>query len=236
MHFDAQDQSEASLEKREALVIGTAPRIDPLQVSELTEDLIRIVDRMIEVNRALNSREKEILTGLVTDQAAGVASAQVSAQLANLPEIVRTMLRHPDLFAGQVDIGIVLLAKGRLTARDRELAILRIAWLCQAPYEWGEHVFVAKSLGFTSAQIERITQGSQAPGWCEHEQAIVSAVEELYDDAMISDATWATLSLCLNDQQLIELPVLVGQYQSVAYYQNCLRLRLHGGNLGLRAR
>ena len=53
---------------------------------------------------------------------------------------------------------------------------------------------------------------------------------------MISDATWATLSKNLNEKQLIELPIIIGQYQTVAYYQNSLSLRLHAGNLGLKAR
>ena len=69
-----------------------------------------------------------------------------------------------------------------------------------------------------------------------HAQAILRAAEELFADAMISDETWATLSKRLDDRQLIELPILIGQYQAVAYYQNSLRLRLHNGNLGLKAR
>jgi len=56
------------------------------------------------------------------------------------------------------------------------------------------------------------------------------------DRAMISDATWLTLTRRLDERQLIELPIIVGQYQTVAYYQNSLRLRLHTGNLGLKAR
>jgi alkylhydroperoxidase family enzyme len=149
---------------------------------------------------------------------------------------MRTMLRHPGLFARQAEIGVQLIGKGVLSARDRELAILRVGWLCQAPYEWGEHVIIAKKLGITSDEIEAITIGSGAPGWSEHEAAILRAVEELLADAMISDATWDVLAKRLDERQLIELPSLIGQYQAVAYYQNSLRLRLHGGNLGLRAR
>jgi alkylhydroperoxidase family enzyme len=64
----------------------------------------------------------------------------------------------------------------------------------------------------------------------------VRAAEELYDDAVVSDGTWATLAKRLDDRQLIELLVVIGQYQAVAYYQNSLRLRLHEGNPGLKAR
>src|SRR3546814_4812703 len=85
-----------------------------------------------------------MLTELMSDQA---SADEMAARVANLPEIVRTMLRHPELFARQTDVGIQLRARGALTPRDRELAVLRIGWLCQAPYEFGEHVYVAKSVG-----------------------------------------------------------------------------------------
>lgn len=214
-------------------VLGSPPRIAPLQVSELTGDLMAIVQRMISVDTALDSREQQTLTDLVPESGSGT---DLQALLAQLPEILLTMLRHPDLFARQVDMGIQLLAQGALAPRDRELAILRMGWLCQAPYEWGEHVQVAHKLGLTPEDTERITCGSAAQGWTEHERAILKATEELFESAMISDATWATLAQRLDERQLIELPIVVGQYQTVAYYQNSLRLRLHEGNLGLRAR
>lgn len=114
--------------------------------------------------------------------------------------------------------------------------VLRVAWLWQAPYEWGEHVKLAKAAGITSEEIERVTAGSAAPGWDDHEAALLRAAEELCADAMISDATWAVLAQRLDEQQLFELPVLVGQFTNVAYFQNALRLRLESHNPGLHAR
>ena len=233
----AQEATVRDASEREALVLGDGPRIQPLRVDELTDDLLQMIVRMMQINSALESREQELLTDVMSHQSAVTATeAGLATKLVNLPEIMRTMLRHPNLFARQADIGLQLLSQGVLSPRDRELAILRIGWLCQAPYEWGEHVLIAKKLGITSADIERITRGSDVPEWSEHERAILRATEELYENSMISDATWTTLSKRLDDRQLIELPVLVGQYQAVAYYQNSLRLRLHNGNLGLKAR
>ena len=91
-------------------------------------------------------------------------------------------------------------------------------------------------LDLSSEEFERVTQGSRATGWSEHEEAILRATEELFGSAMISDATWEVLSRRFNSRQLIELPVVVGQYQAAAFYQNSLRLRLLNGNLGLEAR
>ena len=53
---------------------------------------------------------------------------------------------------------------------------------------------------------------------------------------MISDETWSDLQEFYNDKKQIELVILAGQYKTVAYYQNALRLPLPEGNLGLLAR
>lgn len=53
---------------------------------------------------------------------------------------------------------------------------------------------------------------------------------------MVSDGTWQELAARFDEQQLIELLVLVGQFTATAYFQNSLRLRLEKGNEGLFAR
>jgi alkylhydroperoxidase family enzyme len=222
--------------ERTAAILGDGPRLLPLTIDGPSDGLRAILSRMAQVNTVLDSRGKDALAQYLAADEAGHSTLADTLEVAALSEIVLTMLRHADLFVVQTDVGIQLLGRGTLTPRDRELAVLRIGWLCQAPYEWGEHVLVAKKVGISGEEIERITQGADAPGWSEHDRAILQATDELYDDAMISDATWQTLSATLNDKQLIELPILVGQYQAVAYYQNSLRLRLHGGNVGLAAR
>lgn len=221
---------------REAEILGNGPRIAPLEVDQMSDELRTMVMNMQAVNQALDSRSKGELAKLVASENQASVEDAMQQQLAKLPEIMGTMLRHPQLFERQTEIGLQLLGRGALKPRERELAVLRIGWLCRAPYEWGEHVHVAKNIGISSEEIERITQGSSAPEWNELERAILQAVEELHGNAMISDATWNILQQYFNEQQLIELPILVGQYQTVAYYQNSLRLQLHEGNLGLKAR
>lgn len=194
---------------REALILGKPPRLAPLEPGELGREAA-------ESARALRK----------------AASAPASDEVT---ELTATLLRHPALYQRHTELAFQLYG-GALTPRDRELIILRVGWLCKAPYEWGEHVTIGKRVGLTAEEIERVTRGSAAPGWDEHDRAILSAVEQLSENAMISDHTWAVLERGLDEKQLIELPVLVGQYQGLAYLQNALRLRLIAGNPGLSAR
>lgn len=206
-------REEGSVEARHAEVVGTAPRLAPLKPEQVAEAALA---------NTINLRK------------AASRSAEVS--MADIPELVFTLLRHPDLYQKIADLSIQLLGRGSLSPRDRELVVLRVAWLWQAPYEWGEHVKLAKAAGITSDEIERVTEGSTAAAWSEHDAALLRATEELKRDAMISDATWATLAERLDEKQLFELPVLVGQFTNVAFFQNALRLRLEAHNPGLHAR
>jgi 4-carboxymuconolactone decarboxylase len=154
-----------------------------------------------------------------------------------MPEFFAIMLRHPKLFRAHSDLAMVLMGTPTLPVRDRELAVLRIAWLSQAPYEWNAHVDMAKRMtNLTAEEIERTILGSTAPGWSAHDAAILRAVEEMISDAMITDETWATLIKSWNEPQLLEFPILVGQYLGVAFLQNSIRARLMPGHVGLSAR
>ena len=146
------------------------------------------------------------------------------------------LIRHAELYKAHMEVAQKYLSDCEIRIRDRELAILRIGWLSQAPFEWGSHVKIAKRNGVTTEEIARIIEGSSAAGWNKRDRAIVRAMEELHFDSMISDDTWADLQEFYNDKKLIELVILAGQYKTVAYYQNSLRLPLPVGNLGLLAR
>lgn len=148
----------------------------------------------------------------------------------------RTMFKHPGLYKGQMQLGLELNQHGKLPPREREMVILRTAWLVRSPFEWGEHVAYGKRLGLSSEEIERITQGSSAPGWNEHDRAVLRGVEELVGDYALSDATWATLAKTWDEAQLIELPGLVGSYTLTAMLYNSLRFGLLQGNDGFRTR
>ena len=52
----------------------------------------------------------------------------------------------------------------------------------------------------------------------------------------VSDETWALLAATWDEQQLLEFPMMVGQYVCTAIVQNTLRIRLEKDNPGLTYR
>lgn len=200
------------IEARHKEVLGQPPRIPPCDRQSVADEV--------------QATTQKLRGGVVADQP--------PLPLEAIPEIMFTMCRFPKLWDKMIELTLEIQgANATLDLRDRKLAILRSGWLCQAPYEFGEHANQSRRAGFTDEEIERIAVGSSAPEWSDHERAILRAVEELHANAMVSDETWAVLAKRLDEHQLVELLILIGQFVATAYFQNSLRLRLEPGNEGL---
>ena len=151
-----------------------------------------------------------------------LAGVRIAGTEAN---IFTTLVRHPGLMRRWLPFGGKLMA-GRISARERELLILRTGWNCRSEYEWGQHVRLGQSAGLTDPEIARVTKGPDDPGWDAFNATLLRAADELHTDFRISDATWAKLTERYDERQLIELPMLVGHYHLVAMTLNSLGVEL----------
>jgi AhpD family alkylhydroperoxidase len=109
--------------------------------------------------------------------------------------------------------------------RERELIIIRTAWLCGCPYELEHHLELGAKAGLTDYDFASLTTEA-FEGSTQRERLLVAAVDELHADSMICDATWDALSPLLTTEQLVELPMLVGHYILLAGTLRSLRVPL----------
>jgi len=172
------------------------PRIPPLKESEMDENAIKL----LKPAKALG-RGKYL-------------------------NIFTTLIRHPKLYKAWNTFGNYILGQSKIPAREREILILRIGWLCQSEYEWGQHVVIGKLCGLKEEEINQIIEGPDSKGWNPFESALLSAVDELYENSFISDSTWNILSGKYDEQQLIDLIFTVGQYNLVSMVLNSLGIQL----------
>ena len=127
-----------------------------------------------------------------------------------------TLARHPELTTAFHTFNGHVLFGSTISARQRELLVLRVATLRRAEYEWTQHVVLAGDAGISPTEVERVVEGPDAAGWDPFEAALLRAVDELLADAEVSDGTWATLAEQLDTQQLMDLVFTVGAYEIVA--------------------
>lgn len=127
-----------------------------------------------------------------------------------------------------VQLGSALLFKGRLDPRLRELAILRVGHLAQAPYEVFQHESIARDVGVDAARIEGVHAGSAAPVFDLGERTVLQYTEELVRDVRPADATFAALRALLGAREIVELTLTVGYYLMVSRVLEALQVDPEG--------
>ena len=105
----------------------------------------------------------------------------------------RTLLNVPALVEAVMPFLIYITSDTTLSARHRELLILRTAWLAQNAYVWADHAPVARTAGVTAADRRRIAEGPAAPGWDPFEAILLRLADELFRNSSVSDVTWSAL-------------------------------------------
>lgn len=149
--------------------------------------------------------------------------AKVNGKVIN---IFRVLMQHPKLARAWLKFANYILSdRQSLPARERELAILRIGWLNQAPYEWEQHVRISQALGISDDEIERISKGPKA-GWKPADAALLQAADDLFENSVVSDGTWKTLSEHFSTEQIMDAVFTIGQYNLVSWALNSLGVPL----------
>lgn len=138
--------------------------------------------------------------------------------------IFRTIGNNERVLSRMVKGG--LLDKGSISIAQRELVILRACALCNAEYEWGVHVAAyAVKAGFSKRQIaDTCSEHPSAAVWTTEQIALIALVDELHQNANVSDELWAQLGEYFSNEQLIEILMLAGFYHAVSFVVNGLRV------------
>ena len=181
------------------------PRLKPLHVDEWDDD-------------ALQALRQAFPAGVIDQM-------KVSG---HAPNVLATMLHHPALAGRFSAYGNVLLRESAIGHRNRELMLLRVAWRTGAVYEWVHHVLLAPQYGITQDDIDTIVDGAMSPTWTMTERDLITATDEMLDSYRISDGTWRRLAEHLDEQQLVEIPLVVGTY-------TCLAMAFNSWNLAVES-
>ncbi len=131
--------------------------------------------------------------------------------------LTRTLARHPKLADRARNLGEGLYVDGKLSHRDRTIAILRTCGQVGCAYEWGgQAAFWGPLARVNWDECDALAVGAAGdPMWSSAEQAIIGAVDQLEASGSWSDETWAALSVDLGEEQRMELLIVIGWYRMI---------------------
>jgi len=144
--------------------------------------------------------------------------------------VSRTLARHPRLNEARSARANFINRVSKLTPRHREMFILRIGWNCRSEYEWAQHVGSVGRAREWGLEPIHIAEGPSSPSWSPFERVILTAVDELYRDGLVSDATWKALGAEYDDGLLMSAIFTASSYQATSMVLNALGVQIEPGN------
>ena len=130
--------------------------------------------------------------------------------------VLWTFAHNPKLADTFSALNIHLLSTTSLPLRERQIAIMRTAWVCQSRYMWSSHLRTSLRRGLEPQLFAALQAGASDPYFTEFERAVIHATEDLVRDRLVSDTHWKALAHQWSNKQLLDFLFTVGTYVCIA--------------------
>lgn len=141
------------------------------------------------------------------------------------PAVFLTLGRHRRLFWGWLHFAGRLMPGGRLSRRESELVILRVASRRGSSYELTQHRRLGRRAGLSADEVAAIEAGSVEGAFSAREVLLLRAADELLAGGDLTDGLWSELGGQFDDRERIEIVLLVGHYAMLATALHTLRVQ-----------
>ncbi|MEA2349116.1 MAG: hypothetical protein QOG86_57 [Thermoleophilaceae bacterium] len=132
--------------------------------------------------------------------------------------VFRMVANAETAFRPWLAFGGALLSSLELDPVVRELAILRVARLSGAEYEWVQHVPIARAVGASDEQLAAVDRGDLEDGALgDAARAALGFTTEVVRNVRASDEALDALTKAgFSAREVVELLLVIGQYMLVA--------------------
>ena len=138
---------------------------------------------------------------------------------------LRTLLRVPELAEAVMPYTTYLMNETSISPRQRELLIMRVAWLHGNENLWAEHAPRARVYGLDDAAIRRIAEGPDASGWDRFDATLLRLADQQYRNSSTTNATWKALSERYDLFNMVDAIETVNHFTTLSIYYNSLGIQ-----------
>ncbi len=135
----------------------------------------------------------------------------------------KMIMWSPGMAEAFIDFNDAVRYRTSLPDSLRELIILRVGHLCDAPYEIHHHERISREIGMSEALIATPKVGAGADGLDATQRLALTLSDELVKDRRASDGTMRDAIKTFGESGLNEIIMLVG-----CYVMACMLLRTWG--------
>jgi 4-carboxymuconolactone decarboxylase len=158
---------------------------------------------------------------------------EVRDALANLPplNVFRMVAKLPASFRPFLQLGGSLLSDEAIDPRTREIAILRVAHVTGAAYEWAQHAQLARNVGVSDEEIDAIRSATHDASLAPEDVLVCRVADEISRDVRLSDEALELLLDRYGERGACSLILCVAYYNMVSRFLESTRVQIEAEEL-----
>ena len=145
--------------------------------------------------------------------------------------LYRTLAHAPEVLLGWSQLADALRFGGSADAGLRELVILRLAQLGDAPYAWAYHRSVALANGASEEQVMQLREWRTSSAFDSGSRVVLDYAESMARTEVTAEL-FGALAMGRSEQEVVELTVLVSFYCGVVRALQALDVELDEAHRG----
>jgi alkylhydroperoxidase family enzyme len=155
---------------------------------------------------------------------AGIIANIKAERGGRLLHLYQALLNSPAIAEGWLKLFTAIRQKSKLAGRYRELAILRVAILNGADYEYRAHLPFALKDGVSQQQIDALPGWQVSGAFDGRERAVLAHTDCMTKEIRVPEPVFSELRRHFDDQELVELTATIAGYNLVSRFLVAMQL------------
>jgi AhpD family alkylhydroperoxidase len=141
-----------------------------------------------------------------------------------LLDLYAVLLNSPPIAEGWLKLFTAIRQKSKLPGALRELAILRVALLNGAAYEYRAHVPFALKEGVAQERIDALEGWRESKLFSREERAVLAYTDAMTREIKVADEVFAAVRAVLDERETVELTTTIAGYNLVSRFLVAMQL------------
>ena len=161
------------------------------------------------------------------DEAVRPLAGRIVAERGEILHLYQMLMHSTPLAEGWLHYLTAIRQKTSLSGALRELIIMRVAWLNNAPYEADQHAPIALQEGVSQAQLDGLREWRSCALFDAREQAVLAYTDAMTREIQVPDAVFAAVKALYAPPQLVEITATIAAYNMVSRFLEALQIHSH---------
>lgn len=152
---------------------------------------------------------------------------RIIAERGELLHLYQMLMHSAPIAEGWLTYLTAIRQKSSLSGALREMIIMRVAQLNNAPYEADQHAPIALREGLSQAQLDALGNWTSSALFDAHQRAVLAYTDAMTRQVQVPDPVFAEISALFAPEQVVEITATVAAYNMVSRFLEALQIHTH---------